>query len=89
MKRAGLLSTLDVDHTVYYSSSADDATIYMEGRFKEGLSEVLGYLEQIKLTLLLLLPNHLPISPLPVAASAGRGLVLFHSKYSTLDHWSV
>ena len=52
LKRAGLLSTLDADNTVYHSSLTDDAIIYMEGRFKNGLSEFLGYLEQIKSILL-------------------------------------
>lgn len=52
LKRAGLLDSLDADNTVYDSSLTDEAIIYMEGRFKSGFTEFLGYLEQIKSILL-------------------------------------
>ena len=52
LKRAGFLKTLDADNTVYDSSLTDESIIYMENRFKNGLSEFLGYLEQIKSILL-------------------------------------
>ncbi|MEQ2444577.1 hypothetical protein WMO64_14010 [Pseudoflavonifractor sp. CLA-AP-H29] len=52
LKRAGLLASLDADNTVYDSSLTDEAIIYMEGRFKSGFTEFLGYLEQIKSILL-------------------------------------
>ena len=52
LKRAGLLNSLDADNTVYDSALTDEAIIYMEGRFKSGVTEFLGYLEQIKSILL-------------------------------------
>ena len=52
LKRAGLLKTLDADNTVYDAWLTSEAVIYMENRFKNGLSEFLNYLEQIKSILL-------------------------------------
>lgn len=52
LKHAGFLNILGADNTVYSAVLSDDAIIYMEDRFKNGLSEFLSYLEQIKSILL-------------------------------------
>lgn len=52
LHRAGLLVCTSADNTVYFASLADDGIIYMENRFKDGLSDVLGYIEKIKSILL-------------------------------------
>ena len=48
----GLLSCFGADDTVYDATLSDTGIIYMENRFKNGLKEVLDYLEQIKSILL-------------------------------------
>ena len=50
--RAGLLDCLSADNTVYMSVLADAGIIYMENRFKDGLSDVLDYVEKVKAILL-------------------------------------
>lgn len=52
LSRAGLLDCIPADNTVYMAIMADAGIIYMESRFKDGLLEVLDYLEQIKSILL-------------------------------------
>lgn len=52
LHRAGLLSCFGADNTVYDAILSDVGIIYMENRFKNGLKEVLDYLEQIKSILL-------------------------------------
>mgnify|MGYP005795016605 CR=1 FL=1 len=52
LHRAGLLSCFGADNTVYDAILSDAGIIYMENRFKNGLKEVLDYLEQIKSILL-------------------------------------
>ncbi|EHM46143.1 hypothetical protein ACR742_18205 [Flavonifractor plautii] len=50
--RAGLLVCHPGDNTVYFAILADEGIIYMENRFRNGLSDVLGYIEKIKSILL-------------------------------------
>ncbi len=52
LNRAGLLVCQPADDTVYLAFLADEGIIYMENRFKCGLSDVLGYIEKIKSILL-------------------------------------
>lgn len=52
LSRAGLLDCMPADNTVWMASLTDSGIIYMESRFKNGLSEVLDYIEQIKSILL-------------------------------------
>lgn len=52
LHRAGLLVCQSADNTVYLAALADDGIVYMENRFKDGLSDVLGYIEKIKSILL-------------------------------------
>ena len=50
--RADLLNCQGADNTIYMAGLADEGIIYMENRFKNGLSDVLGYLEKVKSILL-------------------------------------
>ena len=52
LHRAGLLLCTPADNTVYFANLADDGIIYMENRFRDGLSDVLEYIEKIKSILL-------------------------------------
>lgn len=52
LERAGFLVCQPGDNTILLSFLDDPAIIYMENRFKDGLSEVLGYIEKIKSILL-------------------------------------
>lgn len=52
LHRAGLLVCKPADNTVYFAILADDGIVYMENRFKDGISEVLGHIEKIKSILL-------------------------------------
>lgn len=52
LHRSGLLTCYPADDTVYMSFLSDSGIIYMENRFKEGISEVLGYIEKVKSILL-------------------------------------
>ena len=52
LSRADLLNCQFADNTVHMALLTDTAIIYMENRFKNGVSEVLDYLEQIKSILL-------------------------------------
>ena len=52
LHRAGLLVCKPADNTVHFAILTDDGIVYMENRFKDGLSEVLGYIEKIKSILL-------------------------------------
>lgn len=52
LARAGVLTCLNADDTVYLATLSDQGIIYMENRFKDGLAEVLGYIEKIKSILL-------------------------------------
>ena len=48
LSRANLLDCNFADNIVYDSYLSDTAIIYMENRFKNGLSEVLDYFQKIK-----------------------------------------
>ncbi len=52
LHRAGLLLCQPADNTVYLTILTDAGIIYMENRFKDGLTDILGYLEKIKSILL-------------------------------------
>lgn len=52
LSRAGLLDCSPGDNTVWLAMLNDSGIIYMEKKFKNGLSEVLDYVEQIKSILL-------------------------------------
>lgn len=52
LKRAGMITCTAAENTVLFATLADDGIIYMENRFKNGLSDVLDYLEKIKSILL-------------------------------------
>lgn len=52
LSRAGLLNCMPADNTVWMATLTDSGIIYMESKFKNGLSEVLDYIEQIKSILL-------------------------------------
>ena len=52
LHRAGLLLCQPADNTVYRSVLADDGIIYMENRFKNGLTDVLDYVDKVKSILL-------------------------------------
>ena len=52
LHRAGFLVCKPADNTVHFAILTDDGIVYMENRFKDGLSEVLGYIEKIKSILL-------------------------------------
>lgn len=48
LSRAGLLDCLYGDNVVQHCSLSDEGIIYMENRFKDGLTQVLDYLSKIK-----------------------------------------
>lgn len=52
LNRKGFLSCRSSNNTIYQAVLQDEAIIYMENRFQNGLSEVLNYLEKIKSILL-------------------------------------
>ncbi len=52
LSRAGLLACIPADNTVWMATLTDSGIIHMENRFKNGLSEVLDHIEQIKSILL-------------------------------------
>ena len=52
LDRSGLLDCYPADNTVYSAVLNDAGISYMENRFKNGISEVLGYIERIKSILL-------------------------------------
>jgi len=52
LERKGFLMCQPANNTIYMSVLGDDGIIYMENRFKNGLSEVLAYLEKVKSILL-------------------------------------
>lgn len=52
LSRAKLMTCIYADDTVYEAILSDQGIIYMENRFKNGISGVLEYLEKIKTILL-------------------------------------
>ena len=52
LDRTDLMVCQPGDNTVYYATLDNNGIIYMENRFKNGLSDVLGYIEKIKSILL-------------------------------------
>lgn len=48
LSRAGLLNCYCAENIVWDSSLSDEGIIYMENRFKDGLKDVLEYLEKIR-----------------------------------------
>lgn len=48
LSRADLLNCSWADNTAYHVTLSDNAIIYMENRFKNGLAEVLEFVEKIK-----------------------------------------
>ena len=52
LERAGLLLCQSADNTVILTALSDDGIIYMENRFKNGLTDVLDYVEKVKSILL-------------------------------------
>lgn len=49
LSRAGFINCLWADNIAYSVHLSDDGIIYMENRFKNGLAEVLDFIEKIKL----------------------------------------
>lgn len=49
LSRADLLNCLWADNIAYHVILSDNAIVYMENRFKNGLSEVLEFIDKIKL----------------------------------------
>lgn len=47
LHRLGLISAMPADDTVYFSTLTDDGIIYMENRFKNGLSGLIEYLSKL------------------------------------------
>lgn len=52
LERAGMLLCQPASNTINMTILSDDGIIYMESRFKDGLSSVLDHIEQIKSILL-------------------------------------
>ncbi len=52
LEEAGMISVFDADNTVYFSQLINEGIIYMENRFKNGLSDLLDYLQKVKSILL-------------------------------------
>lgn len=48
LSRAGLLNCKYADNVVWTASLSDDAIIYMENRFKNGISEVIDNIARLK-----------------------------------------
>jgi hypothetical protein len=48
LDRAGLLECFKADMIAYYVHLSDTGIIYMENRFKNGLKDILEYLEKIR-----------------------------------------
>ena len=48
LSRAGMIHCLWADNIAFSVTLSDEAIIYMENRFKDGLTEILDFIEKIK-----------------------------------------